>query len=95
MVRIMARITARAGSEAKLREVLHALIAPSRGEAGCLSYALFENEDHPLEFVTVEHWADRAAADAHLATPHVAAALQRAGEMLAQAPSIHRFRQVG
>lgn len=95
MVRIMARISAREGCEAKLREVLHALIAPSRGEAGCVSYELFENEDHPLEFVTVEQWADQAAADAHLATPHVAAAIARVGEMLAQAPLIHRFRQVG
>jgi quinol monooxygenase YgiN len=25
----------------------------------------------PLEFVTVEQWEDQAAADAHLATPHV------------------------
>ncbi|MBL8416490.1 MAG: antibiotic biosynthesis monooxygenase [Propionivibrio sp.] len=95
MVRIMARISAREACEAKLREVLQALIAPSRGESGCVSYELFENEDRPLEFVTVEQWADQAAADAHLATPHVAAAMARAGDFLAQAPLIHRFRQVG
>lgn len=94
MVRIMARMSARAGSELQLREVLHDLLAPSRGEAGCLGYELFENEDHPGEFVTVEQWEDQAAADAHLATSHVAAAIARAGELLAQAPLIHRFRQV-
>ncbi len=94
MVRIMARITARAGSEAQLREVLRGLLGPSRGEAGCVSYELFENEDNPVEFVTVEQWADQAAVDAHMATPHVATAIARAGELLAEAPLIHRFRQV-
>jgi quinol monooxygenase YgiN len=94
MIRIMARMSARAGSEALLRDVLQQLLAPSRGEAGCLRYELFENEDHPGEFVTVEQWEDQAAADAHLATPHVAAALARAGGLLAQVPLIHRFRQV-
>jgi quinol monooxygenase YgiN len=69
MVTIMARITARAGSETTLRSVLQDLVAPSREESGCVSYDLFENEDHPLEFVTVEQWLDQAAADAHLATP--------------------------
>lgn len=92
MVTIMARITARAGSETTLRSVLQDLVAPSRKESGCVSYDLFENEDHPLEFVTVEQWLDQAAADAHLATPHVVTAITLASELLAQAPLIHRFR---
>ncbi|MEF8708856.1 MAG: antibiotic biosynthesis monooxygenase [Candidatus Accumulibacter propinquus] len=29
---------------------------PSRNETGCVSYDLFENEDNPLEFVSVEQW---------------------------------------
>jgi quinol monooxygenase YgiN len=52
MVTIMARITARAGSETTLRSVLRDLVAPSRDESGCVSYDFFENEDNPLEFVT-------------------------------------------
>ncbi|WP_291991775.1 putative quinol monooxygenase [Candidatus Accumulibacter sp. ACC003] len=94
MIRIMARLTARAGSEAALRLVLQELCGPSRGEAGCLSYELFHNQDDAREFVTLERWADQAAADAHLATPHVARAIAQAGELLAQQPLIHRFRQV-
>lgn len=94
MVRIMARISARAGSETKLRAILQSLLGPSRGEAGCVSYELFGNEDNPLEFVTVEQWTDQAAVDAHLATPHVANAITLASELLTQPPLIHRFRQV-
>lgn len=94
MIRIMARMTARPGCEAQLFSVLHALLEPSREEAGCLRYALFQNEDDPQEFVTVEQWRDQAAADAHLATRHVQQAIARAGSLLAEAPRINRFREI-
>jgi quinol monooxygenase YgiN len=94
MVRVMARLTARMGSEMALRTVLRDLLGPSRNETGCVSYDFFENEDNPLEFVSVEQWRDQAAAEAHLATPHVATAIARASDLLAQAPLIQRFREV-
>ena len=93
-VKIMARITARADKAALLREILRDLVGPSRGEAGCVSYELFQNQDNPVEFVTVEQWSDQAAADAHMGTPHVAMAISRAGELLALPPLIHRFAPV-
>jgi quinol monooxygenase YgiN len=51
--------------------------------------------DKPLgrEFVTMEQWTDHAAATAHMAKPHVANAIGRAGRLLAQPPQIHRFMQ--
>ncbi len=94
MITIMARITARAGSEDELRQVLEHLLAPTRQEVGCVSYELFHNQDNPLDFVTVERWREQSAADAHLATQHVAAAIQRAGALMTAAPLIHRFQPV-
>mgnify|MGYP000903971738 CR=1 FL=1 len=94
MIRIMARITARAGAEKELLAVLQDLLLPSRGEEGCLSYELFHNQDDPLEFVTSEQWRDQAAADAHLVSPHVATAIARASDLLGQPPLIHRFTQI-
>jgi len=93
-VRIMARITARPETADALGRILQDLAAPSRGEAGCLAYELFRNQDSLVEFVTVEQWVDQAAADAHMTTPHVARAISQAGELLAQAPLIHRFERV-
>lgn len=93
-IRIMARLTARAGSETVLATILRDLCGPSRDESGCLGYDLFHNQDDPCEFVTVEQWTDQAAADAHLATPHVAEAVRLASALLAQPPLIHRFRQL-
>ncbi|MBE2257733.1 MAG: antibiotic biosynthesis monooxygenase [Candidatus Accumulibacter sp.] len=93
-IRIMARLTARAGSETALATILRELCGPSRQEGGCLGYEVFHNQDDAREFVTVEQWTDQAAADAHLATPHVAEAVRLASALLAQPPLIHRFRQL-
>ena len=93
-IRIMARLTARAGSETVLATILRELCGASRDEGGCLGYELFHNQDNTCEFVTVEQWTDQAAADAHLETPHVAEAVRLASALLAQPPLIHRFRQL-
>ncbi|MFD2271915.1 putative quinol monooxygenase [Undibacterium arcticum] len=69
-------------------------LIPTRREPGCVSYDLFQNNDDPLEFVTIEHWTDQAAADAHLTAPHVVAAIANAGDLLAQPPAIHRYTRI-
>lgn len=94
MVRIIARISANSESMSELRQILMALVPPSRAEPGCIGYELFQDDDSRLDFVTIETWADSAAADAHLASPHVAAAIARASPLLAQAPLIHRYTQL-
>ena len=93
-VKIMARITARADTAVLLRDILLSLVGPSRGEAGCVSYELFQNQDNPMEFVTIEQWSNQAAADAHMGTPHVAMAISKAGALLALPPLIHRFAPI-
>lgn len=94
MIKIMARISSRADAVAQLREILGDLVGPSRNEPGCLSYELFQDEENPQDFVTVESWADSHAADAHMATPHVAEAIAKAASLLALPPRIHRFTQL-
>ena len=94
MTIIIARISSTVGGAEELREILTALVEPSRQEPDCLSYELFQDADHPPDFITVERWADDSAADAHLGTPHVAAAIARATSLLGQPPLIHRFRQL-
>ena len=53
-----------------------------------------QSTDDPAVFVTVEQWADAAAVDAHMASPHVAAALAGAADLLAAAPDIRSFMRV-
>ena len=48
-----------------------------------------ESAAAPGVFVTVERWTDQAALDAHMQTPHVAAAFAAAGDALAGDVAIH------
>lgn len=45
-------------------------------------------------FVTVEQWEGQDAADVHMTTPHVQAALAAAGSLLGAAPSIQSYTPV-
>ena len=91
---VVAVITAKPGSHDVVRDAMTALVAPTRGEDGCLAYELYESATAPGTFLTVESWRDDADLDAHLASPHVAATLAAAGDALAEPPAIHRLRHI-
>jgi quinol monooxygenase YgiN len=93
MVHVMAHVEARPETVDAVRRVFDALLAPSRAEPGCVDYQVFEDGTRPGHFVTVECWADQAAFDAHMASPHVAAAFAAAGSLLASAPHIAPYRR--
>ena len=53
-----------------------------------MSYEVYQQVDAPHVFQTVEAWASAADSDAHMATPHVGAAIAAAGPLLAARPEI-------
>lgn len=86
---VVALIPAKAGSEDIVRGALEQLVPPTRLEAGCRSYDLYESATTPGTFVTVEVWAAQSDLDAHMSSPHIAATFAAAGDHLAGAPAIH------
>ncbi len=86
---VVAVITAKPGGESVVRDALRALVAPTRKEEGCVSYALYESASTPGVFVTVESWREQSDLDAHMKTDHIAATFAAAGDNLASAPDIH------
>jgi quinol monooxygenase YgiN len=56
--------------EKELGSELHALVAPTREEAGCLAYELHSDPDDPGKFMFYEKFASQAALDVHLTAPH-------------------------
>ncbi len=68
---IIAHIRALDGKVAETRVFLEGLVAPTRAETGCLDYVLHQDDEHPEEFTFYENWADRAAWNAHMETPHL------------------------
>jgi quinol monooxygenase YgiN len=68
-IRVIARAQARKGKESQLRELLRGMLAPTRGEAGCKLYELYESGEKG-RFYFYETWESPAALDQHAASPH-------------------------
>jgi quinol monooxygenase YgiN len=58
------------GREDDLVRELSALVAPTRKEPGCIVYELHVDPEHHGKLMFYEKFADQAAIDFHVATPH-------------------------
>jgi quinol monooxygenase YgiN len=70
---LIARMRAKPGQQARLRQELQRLVAPTRAEPGCISYDLHESQTDPAQFMFYELWKSPADLDAHFGTPHMKA----------------------
>ncbi len=61
-----------AESIAKMKELLTAMVAPSKAEKGCLFYEIFQYENNPRKFMAVESWENEEALEGHKASAHYA-----------------------
>lgn len=85
---ILARITVKPEAADAAKGILIELVTKSRQDSGCVSYELYQQTETPHVFQTVEQWQSKADADAHMATPHIGAAIAAAGPLFAAAPEI-------
>ncbi len=93
-VTVVARLRAKPGKEQQLRELLLSLVAASRKDAGCLNYDLHQSKQDPAQFIFHENWASQAHLDQHLAKPDLKAALDKAGQMVAEPPQITLWERI-
>lgn len=94
MIKVMATLIAKADKVAETQAALSSLVAPTTAEPGCISYELFQADDDPTEFVTIEEWTDQAAIDSHMGSDHIAAALAAAPDILGAAPKITNYNKI-
>ena len=59
-----------AESRAEVLALVAGLVPRSLAEPGCVGYEIFQSVDTPTELTLVERYADRAALDAHISSPH-------------------------
>lgn len=83
MYTILGTVTARPETRAELATLLMAQVAPTRAEAGCITYEFHVDAADPCVFVFYENWTDRAALDAHLAMPHLQPLFSQLDRLLA------------
>ena len=71
---ITKRVTfiAKEGCEDKMKELLSAMVKPSKVEDGCIFYEIFQYENNKRKFMAYESWRDEKALDGHKASAHYA-----------------------
>jgi quinol monooxygenase YgiN len=93
-LQVVAVIKAKEGSEGPVGDALAAVVDPTRAEEGCRAYSLYRSQEDKGTFVTLETWRAQADLDAHMATPHIAAAFAAAGDHMAEMPVIYVLEPV-
>lgn len=76
-----------------VRKTLKDMIAPTRGEKGCIVYDLHEVIGDPYQFVFFEIWESEAALEAHTRTPHFQD-LERAQTMMTEPLKVTKLRKL-
>lgn len=86
---VVATIPVKAEGVDAVRAGLADLVAATLQEEGCLAYVAYESAVAPGVFVTVEEWRGQADLDAHMKTPHIAAAFEVLGPHLDGDVAVH------
>ncbi|MDH3397837.1 MAG: antibiotic biosynthesis monooxygenase [Acidimicrobiia bacterium] len=94
-VRVVAHLRAQEGKGAALGEALKGLVDPTRAEPGNISYELLASLDDERNFTFVEEYQDGDALDAHMKSPHVAAAMAAMPELVEGGLDMRTYRLIG
>lgn len=92
---VIAKMKAKAGSEKQLEQAFQAMFPGVRNEEGTLTYILHRSSKDPTVFVFYEIYANQAAFDAHVKTPHFAELSGKIGPLLDGRPVIDILEEVG
>lgn len=82
LLTVVAHLRAAEGKVDDLRDVLTALVGPTTQEDGNVNYDLHESVDEPGLFYFYENWESGDHLDAHMASPHLQAAIGRLDELV-------------
>jgi quinol monooxygenase YgiN len=94
MIVLAAKFTGKPERKKEILGLVAILAPPSRAEAGCITYNLYEQQPGANEFLFFEEWADQAALDAHFQTPHFKNFMKEFPELI-QGQSHIRTYEVG
>ncbi len=73
MIYVIAELRLKPGMADKAVAEARKVVAGTVEEDGCIFYDMHRSIHDPDKLVVVERWASRAALDAHMHTPHLAA----------------------
>ncbi len=93
-VTVTAHMIAKEGYEGVLKQELTALIEPTRAEAGCIIYELFQNPENARIFMFYENWESKDDLDEHLQKPYVQDFFKKSMELLAEPLAVQLWESI-
>jgi quinol monooxygenase YgiN len=69
-------------------ELSRSMFAPSRAEAGCITYNFYEDRGAENSFLFFEEWKSQEAIDEHFQTPHFKRFMENFPDMIEGNPEI-------
>src|SRR3970040_1937481 len=91
---VVARIKAKPGQEARVRQELTKLLAPTRAEQGCLNFDMHVSTENPGEFLFYENWTTEELWRAHINAPHIQSWLKLSEGLYAEPVAINLWKPV-
>lgn len=93
---VLATLVTAAGKADDLIASFGSSAAETRGEDGCLAYALHRDRDDENHFIVIERWRSPEDLETHMKQPHLRAFLSglMAGHVLSAPPVVHRTEAV-
>jgi quinol monooxygenase YgiN len=88
MLILAAKCTGKPESRNDILRVTAAIAPPSRAEAGCISYGVYEGLSGENHYLFFEEWTDQAALDFHFNTQHFQDFIKEFTQLLAVPPNI-------
>ena|SRR5438552_3825087 len=94
-VTVIARIKAKPGTIARVKEELTKLLAATRAEDGCINFDMHQANTDAAQFLFHENWTSEAALKRHFETPHIKHWLTLTDELLAAPLDVTLWTRVG
>lgn len=88
---IIGTVVAKPAKREELLRILAAQVAPTRAEAGCISYDFHCDKANSNIFVFYENFVSREALDEHLKQPYLKPLMDRIDELLAEPVNIRHL----
>lgn len=91
---VIAKVVAKKESVESVKTELLKLVAPTRGEEGCIDYTLHQDNDRPALFIFYEKWENAAFLEKHMNSDHFKEYI-RAVDGLIEEKVVHRMTRIG
>ncbi len=88
------RFHAQAGNAGKVEDAIHAVLAPTSKEPGCLSIHAFRSTGEERLFYVHGRWQDEAAFERHIRLPHTMHFVETVEKLIDHPLDVTRARQI-